>query len=92
MLNQLPVRIHVELFADGAGFGNAGSWNDINGSNLLFYIVEMSPLVDNSASSSVENSIINGRQYLSNEVQSLSRQENIEESQFSAVIFIIAYV
>ena len=64
--------------ADGAGFGNAGSWNDINGSNLLFYIVEMSPLVDNSASSSVENSIINGRQYLSNEVQSLSRQENID--------------
>lgn len=30
--------------AYGTGFGNAGSWNDLNGSNELFYIVEMSPL------------------------------------------------
>ena len=30
--------------ANGAGFGNAGSWNDINGANQLFYIVEMSSL------------------------------------------------
>ena len=30
--------------ANGAGYGNAGSWNDIDGSNSLFYIVEMTPL------------------------------------------------
>jgi serralysin len=26
--------------ADGEGFGNAGSWNDIDGSNKLFYVIE----------------------------------------------------
>ncbi|MEE2773274.1 MAG: lectin-like protein, partial [Pseudomonadota bacterium] len=27
--------------AEGAGFGNAGSWNDIDGSNLLFSLIEI---------------------------------------------------
>lgn len=27
--------------ASDQGFGNAGSWNDINGSNKLFYVVEL---------------------------------------------------